>query len=264
MSDDSAVVTIGSFVFDGATPDIWSNVFSWSKLDGWFDSPQISLLTQQRAGLGLVQSVNDVGGRVIALSGAITALQPGSGGVSRKVGVTGYASMRILKAAVQALFAPIVLTVDERDIELHAAVWQTGPIHFDLDGSGGDLVAVRFQIPLIAPDPRRYNGDTTQALTAGHNTVTNAGDLPTPVVVTVTGADNPTFQNTSIQGEPELLYEGAAGNTVVINTDTESVTESGAEHRSKLVVAQWWQLLPGANDILVSDDCSIAFSAAYS
>lgn len=264
MSDDSAIVTLGSLLIDGTTPDIWSNLYSWTKLDGWFDSPQISLLTQQRSGLGLVQSVNDVGGRVISLEGVISAQQPSAGGVSRKVGTSGYASMRIMKQAVQALFAPVVLDVNEFDQELHSAVWQTGPIHFDLDGSGGDLVAIRFQIPLIAPDPRRYNGDTTQGLTAGHNTVTNNGDLPTPVVLTVTGADNPTFQNTSIEGEPELLYEGAGGNTVVINSDTESVTESGVQHRSKLVVAQWWQLLPGDNDILVSDDCSIGFAAAYS
>lgn len=261
---DQITVELGSAVFDGETPDAFNAVYSWSSFDGWFDTPPINLGVQQRAGLGSVQSSNDVSARVMSLAGQITALQPSAGGSSRKLGTSGYQSMAILKAAIQALFAPTDLTVHEGWNDLHAVVWQNGPAHFQLRGSGGDLVAVEFLIPLIAPDPRRYNGTTVQNLFGGHNTVTNPGDLPTPVILTVSGADNPEFQNTTIQGEPELLYAGAGGNTVVINTDNESVTESGVEHRNKLTVAQWWQLLPGDNDILVSDDCTIQYSAAYS
>lgn len=262
MSDQISI-ELGSAVFDETTPDEFDNVYSWSKFDGWFDSPQITLGTQQRSGLGLVQSVADVGGRVMSLEGAITAFQSNPKRPTA-IGTNGYQSMALLKAAVQALFAPTNLIVHEGWNDLHAVVWQTGPMHFDLDGSGGDLVAVRFQIPLIAPDPRRYNGTTVQNLFSGSNTVNNPGDLPTPVILTVTGVDNPEFQNTSIEGDPELLYEGAGTDTVVINTDTESVTQAGVEHRSKLIVAQWWQLLPGDNTIEVSDDCTITYSAAYS
>lgn len=261
MTSDQIGIELGSAIIDEATADSQGNVYMWSKLDGWFDSPQMSLITQQRSGLGLIQTVNDVGGRVLSLEGAIIA----QGGKNGALNDSAFQSMAVFKAAIQALFAPTLLVVHEGWSDLQALVWQTGPAHFDIDGSGGDLVAVRFQVPLIAPDPRRYAGFTVQNLTAGSNVVTNPGDLPTPVILTVVGAANPTFQNTSITSEPELLYAGAAGGaTVIINTDTEDVEENGVPHRSKLVVAQWWQLLPGANNILVSDDCTIGFSGAYS
>lgn len=259
---DQAMLTLNSWVFDGATLDADNCVYSWQSIDGWFDTPDLAIVPNPRA-TGVQLGVVREGGRTIALNGVITDINP-----SVPLGQRAYAAMRRLKANCQPTFGPALLTVEEDPVApliLTALVRLTAPIRFQIEGSGGTIACVKFQIPLLAPDPRRYDVTVkTTNLPSGTTAVTNDGDMPTPVILETVGASAPDYENTTIPGNPEILFQGAAGGDVVINTDTELVTLNGSNARSNLQLAQWWQLLPGVNNIANAEDSTITWQDAYS
>ena len=133
---------------------------------------------------------------------------------------------------------------------------------------------------LVAPDPRRYAAaESTQAanlpgagtgglvfplvfpLTFGSGAaggsllLDNSGTIATPVVWEILGpVDAPVITNigTGQRLEFASTFSLGSGETVTINSDTKTVLQGVTNRRPDLVVAQWWNLATGPNQIQFS------------
>ena len=260
MTYTPVTVSLNTFAFDGTTQSPSGVVWDWQELSGWFDSGDLRVASGE-AGRGVVLTVDRRIGRPITATFLAHSSSPG-----RKLDDLMYTAQKALKSFVAPAVseAAVLLKVNEPDVALQSRVRQVGPIRTKMLGQ---RAFVQFQVPLLAPDYRRYSQTLhSQALTVGSNTVTNAGDLPTPVVLTQTGpATSPSFQNTTAAGDPTLAMTTAYGAVnLVIATDTETVQINGFNFRSSLTTAQWWNLAPGANTIVVSHATTIEWRDAYS
>lgn len=260
MTYTPVTVTLNNFVFDGATESPSGVVWDWQELSGWFDTGDLRTATGE-AGRGVILTVARRIGRPITATVLAHAAADGM-----RLDDLMYTAQRALKAAVAAAVseAAVLLKVNEPSLALQSRVRQVGPIRSKMLGT---RAMVQFQVPLLAPDYRRYSQTlNSQALTVGSNVVTNAGDLPAPVTLTRTGATtDPSWQNTTAAGDPTLAYTGTFGAvTLTISTDTENVLLNGVTSRSSLTTAQWWNLAPGANTIIASHTSTIEWRDAYS
>ena len=257
MSYTPITVTLNSFTFDGATqtPSSSGILWDWQDLSGWFDTAD-QRFDQHEVGIGSSITVDRRNGRPITLTVLAHALHDG-----RRLDDLVYTAQRTLKAAVSAAVdVPVLLKVNEPSVALQAYVRQTGPIRTKVLGTRH---LVQFQIPLIAPDPRRYSQtEHMTSMAAGSHTIANAGDLPAPVILEAATGTNPTFQNTTADGDPTLAVTGSGD--IIVNTDTEAVTIGGTPNRSALTQFHWWSLVPGNNTIVVSDATDITWRDAYS
>lgn len=259
MTYTPVTVDLNGLLFDGSTASPTGVVWDWQDLSGWFDSPDLRFATGE-AGRGVIVTVDRRIGRPITAT--VLASHTSTG---MRLDDLMYTAQKTLKRYVApAVEARVTLKVNEPDVALQAGVRLAGPIRSKMLGT---RAMVQFQVPLLAPDYRRY-GQTlnSQALTVGSNVVVNAGDMPAPVVITRTGATtNPEWQNTSADGDPTLAYTGVFGAvTLEIDTDRESVTVNSINQRSGLTTAQWWALVPGNNTIITDYASTIAWRDAYS
>lgn len=271
MTFTPVVVTLNGFVFDGITPDLNGVLWDWQSLDGWFDTTAITVTQQPFAMGGSTVTIARQEARPLTLTAL--AHMPSTAPMGDLV----YASMRRLKAAVNALYGPVTLEVQEPGLTLVSGVRLTGPIlsTFNTIPSSASRASVitgtrrevQFLIPLVAPDPRRYQiTPTTIAAYTGSATITNFGDIATPPVFTVSaGAVNPTITNNSLSGAT-LQWTGTVpgGQTLVIDVGAETVLLNGVNARSGLTTAQWFQLAPGANLVVMSDATQVVYQDAYS
>lgn len=260
MTYTPVTVSLNTFLFDGTTQSPSGVVWDWQELSGWFDTGDLRVASGE-AGRGVVLTVDRRIGRPITATFLAHSSSPG-----HKLDDLMYSGQRALKAAVAPAVseAAVMLKVNEPGLALQSRVRQVGPIRTKMLGQ---RAMVQFQVPLLAPDYRRYSQTLhSQALSVGSNTVTNLGDLPAPVVLTRTGATtDPSWQNTTAAGSPTLEYTGTFGAvSLVIGTDVETVLLNGANSRSNLTTAQWWNLAPGANTIVASHASSIDWRDAYS
>lgn len=274
---DTTCITaeLGGFLFDGDSPDTDGVVYSWQDLAGWWDTPDLSVITDQRP-LGVSESVVNVGGRSITLTGVAHPPKLGD-----KVGLDAFAAMRRVKVACGCMFAPKYLQVNEPGLSMHALVRQTSPMRFKLSSH---LASVTFQIPLLAPDPRRYDVTPQSVATSGTFSATNNGDLPTPPVLTVVGpAADVSLRNSSFSSTPFVRLPGALGSGAVLTIDFANLTANidGLNVISLLEgnhlglpdaggvgggPPAWFQLRPGVNNLHQGGggSGSLDFADAYS
>lgn len=204
-------VSIDGWLFDDDTADADGVTYSWQELAGWFDTPDLTIVTDQRP-LGVSEGVVNVGGRSITLTGTIH-----DPSLTKPLGPRAWKAMRTLKTAVGCMFASRVLLVNEPDLQLQARVRQSGPMRFK---RSSHLASVSFQIPLLAPDPRRYDSTPQSVASSGTFSVTNNGDLPTPPVLTVVGpATNPSLRNSSLTNTPFVRFNGSIAGGAVLTID---------------------------------------------
>lgn len=260
MTFTPVTATLNNFVFDGTTQSPAGVVWDWQDLSGWFDTGDLRTAIGE-AGRGVILTVDRRVGR--PMTATVLAHSSSNG---RRLDDLVYTAQKALKSAVAAAVseAAILLKVNEPDVALQSKVRQVGPIRCRTLGT---RAMVQCQIPLLAPDYRRYSQTLhSQALAVGSNSVTNAGDLPTPVIITRTGATtNPSFQNTTAAGSPTLAFTGSFGAvSLVIDTDQETVQVNNINFRSSLTTAQWWNLAPGVNTVVASHTATIAYRDAYS
>lgn len=255
------VVDLNGLLFDGVTPHGDDGVvYCWQAIDGWFDTADLTVNSIPLP-IGIQHTVVKLGGRPITLTG-VAHYPDGT-----PLDAAAYAAMRYIKTFCRAEFGPIELIVYEPDLPLRALVRQTGPARFIVQAASGRAVSVKFQVPLVATDPRRYSLEVKSfECSPDTNNVTNEGDMPTPVIIRQTGpATSPWFQNHSAAGEPTLAMTTTYGAVdLTIDTLTEEVDINGFNFRSSLTTAQWWMLVPGDNIVEVSHTCTLEYRDAYS
>lgn len=258
-------VSLNGLIIDEDTASASGAVWVPTSLDGWFDTPTGALTMSNRQPLGETVTVARAQSRSIAME--VIARHPVDGArladFDSPDGDTVFRAMDEIKRAMSgALFAPVLLQVVDPLFTdgLQALVRLAQPMRMRVDGDQGFLTV---QLPLIAPDPRRASIPiNTQSLSPGSNTVTNQGDMSADHQLEAAAGSNPTFQNTTASGSPTLGITGSGD--VVINTGSEDVSIDGTPNRPALTTAQWWQLLPGDNTIVVSDSCTISWQDCYS
>lgn len=83
--------------------------------------------------------------------------------------------------------------------------------------------------------------------TAGTLTVDNQGNIATDVVLQVQGPLTAPIRITNQSTGQEMVYNQniATGETLIIDTNTRTVTLGGSSRRSFLVVPEWWKFPPG-------------------
>lgn len=260
MTYTPVTVELNNFPFDGTSESPDGVVWEWVSFDGWFDSTDQRFEPHEVA-LGSSVTVDRRNGRSMTLTAFCHALGDGI-----RLDDLLYAGQKALKAAVSpAVDIPVLLQVNEPDVVLLCYVRQNGPIRSRVWGTRNGCL---FQIPLFAPDPRRYAFTvSTVDLTSGTDTITNAGDLPAPPIFTITGGGtNPQVRNTTIEGSPQIVYGGTlgGGDTLVIDVNAQTVLLNGVDARANLTIAHWWSLAPGDNAIFVNADTNVVYRDAYS
>lgn len=149
-------VQLGDLIIDGDTEDGDGHIWTWTILDGWFDSTAVRVAQQEVPGTGETITLARENARAITLE--IIASNPG---LPRPpaLGLLGVGQVRVqAKAAGHAVFVPKLLIVQDTEFgagHLSAFVRRVGPMK---DEVLGDAHAMRFQFPLLAPDPLRYEG----------------------------------------------------------------------------------------------------------
>lgn len=148
MSDVSIVVD--TFVADGATADGDGIVWSYKQLDGWWDSASVAVSRADAQPFGEIVTHVRENGRPLALQ--LVAHAPV---LSDPLGpLLCFTATESIDTAFKCVYQEKVLEVIDPVLDLHASVRRVGPIRHTILGN---CVAVRFLIPLLAPDPYRYN-----------------------------------------------------------------------------------------------------------
>ena len=109
-----------------------------------------------------------------------------------------------------------------------------------------------FEIPMIAPDPFKYNNTATGPTSLGA-TVSNAGNAPTYGIITFSSSGtNVTVGNTTT-GELVTLSSVASGD--VLHFADKTFKSSGGVNKYNNVVlgsTTWWLINPGNNTLTIS------------
>lgn len=240
-------------VVDGVTWDV-------EPVDGWDEPPTVTDWVTQR--------VADHGGwgaqsywepRVLELKGTLT------GRVWRSLAQ----QLAVLRSAIPS-FDPVDLTVAAAGAPaLTCSVRQSGQPVIDQDGA-----VWTFSFSLTAVDPRKYAQDVTSlstglpvttggltlplvlplsigaTTTSGRISVTNAGDMPTRPVFTITGPCPP-CSITHSSGRRLIVPTAVdAGRSLTIDTDTRTALLDGTA--SRVVTGTWFEFDPGVNEVQFS------------
>jgi hypothetical protein len=262
MSDYLAP-SLNTFVFDGVTANTDGIMASCSELDGWWDSADMNSSMYDRAHMGQGFSILHRNARGITLSGFLHRAA-----ADDPVGSAGIRALRAMKAEIGSALSSVLLSVPE-DLDvpfaLTARVNQVGAIRTRHISMGGQLVTIEFQIPLLAQDPRRYNAVESTALDTTDLTVTNLGDLPTPLRINWPGGTtDPFVVNNTLADAPLLAWNGTASSNLYIDTGALVVMDGGSNAIANLTSAQWFMLAPGDNALTISPAADIAWQDAYS
>lgn len=251
---------LNALVMDETTVDADGNRWVVESLDGWFDGPPVQQSTQDGATKGTFVTGSRIGGRALVLN--CDAYHP-----NKAIGNSAFLAIaRLKRNIIDAVSVPKLLSVTDPDFALRSYVRLAG-------GSlksqiMGQLAQVHFQVPLLAPDPRRYSQTlTTSALASGTHAVTNNGDLSTPPKFDVTGPlTNFAVTNNAITSTPTLAWTGSipGGQHLIIDCATETVTLNGVNARADLTTAEWFDLIPGSNSLVLSQAVSVTYRDAYS
>lgn len=266
-------ITVGGLVMNGLTLDPNDTLWTPTRLDGWWDSTQMSSATQQAQPLGEVVTIARDNGRALSLEVTATSSEPNS----VRLGDVGcFQAIETFKAAMRAVLLPSLMLVTDPVRALEAYVRRVGPVKSSINGK---LVDVHFIVPLLAPDPRRFSqtvDDDDYVMGPGVGSVSATiaanGDVPTPFVFTARGpAVNPKILNHSLGPDsghrPFLQWTGTLTSSVdllVIDTAAQTILHNGVDASSGLVTgSQMFDLLPAANALTASRD-STTGTATYS
>lgn len=251
----ATTITLGSLTINDtstATADADGNVWTWSELAGWFGNPAPVYSSFDRGGSkGLHTFGRRYQGRPMTLTGFVRC------GSQTKL----FAAMDTLESTFDLVASSGTLTVNEPTPKQATVILNGSP---DVHVTGG-TAGVRFQVPLLAPDPRKYSTTLHSAAVGSH---TNAGNAPTAPTMTVVGAaTNP--QWTLSGALVKFDYSLAGGATLVVNFDTRTAVVDGTtDIRADLNASTepgWFQLAAGANTVAYSGGgtATLAFRDAW-
>lgn len=165
MTIEQLSVQLGNLVADGATADDDGHVWTCHAIDGWYDSTAVRVAQSETAPAGEVITLARENARAISLT--LTASNPGLP-APEPLGKDGIGAARaLLKLNAHIVYVPTLLIVEDTEFSagsLSAYVRRVGAVK---DTVLGENIAVMFQLPLLAPDPLRYEG--TSGSGTGHD-----------------------------------------------------------------------------------------------
>lgn len=231
-----------SIVFDG-TPDANNAKWYITEEQGWTPPPPVRQATiDQTSGHGSFVLPTYYDKRPIVLKGVCKASTEANAVESR--------------GTLAALFTAIMgvngwLYVTEGGVTLLSGVYATGTPRITPPNGTGTF---EFEIPLVAPDPRKYSLDWVEVEhTAGTSTHTiqNLGTIDTFPVIELAGAGPIHIENTSDVFNNSVLASKSGTNMhsdTTINFQQRSVVSSAFGNnfdKIDLAVSNWWSIPPG-------------------
>lgn len=247
-------VEVGTVVLDGIV-DGNGNKFDWTEVAGW-ESPEVEQDVLQRTGAsGLVMGTSVYRGRPLVVRGTVEVQNaPYDVGYFRAMNQVGAGTDLVEES-------PGLLIVHE-EVAKQVVVWRAGAIRWR---NTGGMKGAQFEVPLIAPDFRKY-GTTLHTVVGG--AVTNAGNKrSTPLVSIAGGSTNPRVTSTTDDGKyVQVNVTVPGGQTLVLDMDAMSATLNGVDVAGSIEAgSRWFDLLPGANALVLAGGgtLSTTFRDAY-
>lgn len=235
-------IDIAGLQFNMDAPDEDGTYWYITEMEGW-DSPNLRQsfgAPASQHGAVVLESLLD--SRAITVRGIIKAIT-----------VEHFWTAYNLLSNLVPLWTPADFVVYEHQPK-RAGVIRGGPIRLTWQFG----TSCQFEIPMIAPDPRKYaTGDTEQAIAADQTVVvTNTGTAATPLVVTVTAAGTVELVN---QTTGQRLATSTLGLGSVIDFKARTITTSGGANAYGALdpTSTWWSLAPGDNSILNSGTAAV-------
>lgn len=247
-------ITLGGITFDCDSEDSNGIMWSWTRLDGW-EPPDVRGDILTPAGQdGQVLGEWRHNGRAIVLAGIATKPD-----VVYPYTTEYWYAFNTLAAATNLVGGTGTLVVNEPTPKQVTVKLQSRP---RMRPYRGNMSALEFEIPLIAPDWRKV-GTTAQADSS--SPVNNAGNVRAAATVTITGAStNPRITNSTDDSRyVEVTTVLTGGQTLTLDMTNRTATHSADGNVDDLIVAgsRWWDLLPGDNTISLTGGGT--FSVAY-
>lgn len=249
----SIPITLNGLAFDEAE-DADGIVWCWDALEGWWGSADTRIASSPRTPHGDTVTSARHTGRALVLRGI--AKGPDA---SVPLGETTWTlAARKLAGAANIVESTGLLEVDE-PVATQAYVRRVGRIR---EARVGRLQWYRFEIPLLAEDPRRYSQtlttDTGLSISGAGTSDTNTITLPTAAnggvdtgaTITIDGpAVNPKIVNAG-DSSKFVQWTGTLGaaETLVFDLDLQTVTLDGVNDIENLTAgSEFFRLRPGAN-----------------
>lgn len=150
MSDECVKVSTVGFFADGAELDSNGVVWTVERIDGWWDSAPVRVSRREVPPTGEITTAVRENGRAL-----VVWLGASSGDPSTALGALCFTAMDSIDAFWPSTHL-FLMIVEDPVLTLKARVRRVGQINKRILG---DLAAVQVQIPLLAPDPYRYDLD---------------------------------------------------------------------------------------------------------
>lgn len=228
-------VDLGGVEFNSGNPDADGNVWWMTEFDGW-DSPDLRQV--------LVEPTGQHGSHIASATFAARAIVIG-GVVKSPTQEAFWQAYSKVSAITNHLHSTIDMTVQEIPYTKRLAVARGGRPRKQIR-----VAHIEFELPLLAPDPLKYNNDESSDVLPG--TIANAGDFETYPLLTLTAGGDYTIINTTQGAGASLVIEGAPAGAVV-DMRKRTVELGGVDYYNTVQPQSvWWALLPGDNIITVT------------
>lgn len=233
------VVTLGALTINDDVADANSAKWYLDAVEGW-DSPDLRMALLDLPGHDR-QAIGPLfyNARPLSLVGTVNTPSEAS----------HWASHAKLMGAANLTTSAGTLTLTET-VTKKIAVYRAGRV---LWKPGHALLSADFEVPLIAPDPRKL-ANTATTITPG-GTATNTGNFKASPVLTVTGA----------AAGPIVIANSTAGRTVTVTTAIPGGQQLVIDFKARAVllngvnrydlvtgIPQWFDIAPGNNTITYS------------
>lgn len=252
------VVTFGGITFDCATPDPDGAKWNWQRLDGW-EPPDVRRDLLTPAGQdGQVPGEWRHNGRAIVLAGTANLTYG-----TYPFDAAYWLAYNRLAAGANLVDTTGLLVVGEPTPK-QVSVKVEGRVR--MRQVQGRMAVMEFEVPLIAPDWRKYG---TTPVSDSTSPVANAGNVRTTPVVVITGAStNPRITNATDDGKfVEVTTVLTGGQTLTIDMDAQTATHSALGNVDALIIpgSRWWDLIPGNNTVTLTGGGTFAvnYSPAF-
>lgn len=252
-------VQLGAMLFDCETVDADGIRWHSTEWPGW-ESPEPAQQWGAKAGQsGVFPESSLYGGRAIVFKGAaemVTKAVPFEQSYEK-------AERKLAAATDLVETVPALFIVGELPVPKQALVYRAGRLRHRPEVKRRVMV---FEVPLLAPDYRKY-ATTTTAIAAG--VVANVGTKLSTPVVTVTGAaagpvrvtnatDNAKYVqvNTALAGGQVLTIDMEEWSASIDGVNADALIDAGS---------RWWDVLPGNNTLSLTGGGTLggSFRAAY-
>jgi hypothetical protein len=223
-----------------ALPDVDGDVFVVSEIEG-LDSPEVEYIAEQKDRAGAIATTVRYKERPLLIRGKAFSRPNVTFDVLR--------IRRKLEVASELVTAADWLYVDEPSpgIAVQMVVQRSGKLYLPKPRHN----VQEFEIPLTAPDPRKYKqgSPSSAVINGGPYIITNTGNYSTYVVAVLNStASNPGIQHDSF-GMLTFLGTNLPSNSYIDFQNRRTIHAANGQQDAAARPRAWWELQPGANSI---------------